>query len=403
MLGIIMTFRTYLIALLALCPLSLNAMISYTYLKTPDNKPILLLGDDHGIDDPKILSFLGQVTSYIRSKKLVRPIPFIVESEEPSKITLEFVAPSLLHLLKVAAGQKGLATPPFAFKYFEARGNESACIEGLTNEMSPRLVEGIPAEMMLARYTQGKTVSNNMTPKTWTRTEKQIKAHTLLQRKIPRENYAKHLAAMLLAMKKIVEKYSNSPAVKDHLEVLLEQATKATTKILEDFTHADFAIAYCKSFLGKTLEERLAHFEHFENLYAATDYTFADCSFFDVLQDTLAVEPCACMLVGNAHLKGIKTLLSASGCKIIADETLQVCNYPLYHHYGISSAFLPHLLENILPDFLKPSAIEADMCWACHKKPEKLSFCARCKTAAYCDAVCQKNDWAAHKVNCKAK
>lgn len=39
-------------------------------------------------------------------------------------------------------------------------------------------------------------------------------------------------------------------------------------------------------------------------------------------------------------------------------------------------------------------------CGACKKKPATLFECVKCRKAAYCDAECQKKDWAFHKRFC---
>ena len=40
-------------------------------------------------------------------------------------------------------------------------------------------------------------------------------------------------------------------------------------------------------------------------------------------------------------------------------------------------------------------------CTKCQATLSTLRYCARCKTAAYCNDVCQRADWAAHKLDCK--
>jgi len=41
-------------------------------------------------------------------------------------------------------------------------------------------------------------------------------------------------------------------------------------------------------------------------------------------------------------------------------------------------------------------------CAACGKRAQGLSNCGGCKSARYCDEVCAKNHWKAHKPDCKA-
>lgn len=44
-------------------------------------------------------------------------------------------------------------------------------------------------------------------------------------------------------------------------------------------------------------------------------------------------------------------------------------------------------------------------CWGCSRAPpegEVLLWCQNCKAASYCNRVCQKQDWTAHKLTCQA-
>ncbi len=42
-----------------------------------------------------------------------------------------------------------------------------------------------------------------------------------------------------------------------------------------------------------------------------------------------------------------------------------------------------------------------EVCHNCHKVPQSLLKCSRCKSINYCSSDCQKANWAAHKTNCK--
>jgi len=44
--------------------------------------------------------------------------------------------------------------------------------------------------------------------------------------------------------------------------------------------------------------------------------------------------------------------------------------------------------------------ITIDECGTCKSKPAQLFECVRCKKAAYCNAECQRKDWAFHKRFC---
>lgn len=49
-----------------------------------------------------------------------------------------------------------------------------------------------------------------------------------------------------------------------------------------------------------------------------------------------------------------------------------------------------------------PAAPElAGCCQACGKQSLTLLQCARCRTARYCDAECQRSNWLDHKRSCK--
>jgi hypothetical protein len=49
------------------------------------------------------------------------------------------------------------------------------------------------------------------------------------------------------------------------------------------------------------------------------------------------------------------------------------------------------------------SKARSENCWGCESpgKPELLT-CSQCKKAKYCSTVCQRQDWRAHKKDCKA-
>ena len=50
-----------------------------------------------------------------------------------------------------------------------------------------------------------------------------------------------------------------------------------------------------------------------------------------------------------------------------------------------------------------PSVRACCQCRTCPKRPKHLLYCACCKYAGYCNAVCQKKHWPKHKVVCSGK
>jgi hypothetical protein len=46
-------------------------------------------------------------------------------------------------------------------------------------------------------------------------------------------------------------------------------------------------------------------------------------------------------------------------------------------------------------------SLKIRVCWGCRKQTiEKLLVCGGCKTAYYCNAICQQNDWSNHENRC---
>ncbi len=65
---------------------------------------------------------------------------------------------------------------------------------------------------------------------------------------------------------------------------------------------------------------------------------------------------------------------------------------------------LARKLEKHQPQFaelLRTYKPKAPHCTSCKKSPEKLRACGTCKKVRYCDATCQKIDWARHKEICQ--
>ncbi|KIP04549.1 hypothetical protein PHLGIDRAFT_190168 [Phlebiopsis gigantea 11061_1 CR5-6] len=58
--------------------------------------------------------------------------------------------------------------------------------------------------------------------------------------------------------------------------------------------------------------------------------------------------------------------------------------------------------REMMGDVVFPAAASCTKCEAEESIPLNLSRCARCKLARYCSVACQKEDWARHKVTCKA-
>jgi hypothetical protein len=52
--------------------------------------------------------------------------------------------------------------------------------------------------------------------------------------------------------------------------------------------------------------------------------------------------------------------------------------------------------------FDEPHADDRKRCAACKKPSENLKVCARCHSASYCNADCQRADWTKHKAVCKS-
>ena len=67
------------------------------------------------------------------------------------------------------------------------------------------------------------------------------------------------------------------------------------------------------------------------------------------------------------------------------------------------------LAEDLDPEADRTSAADkssarATRCWKCKSLPapgNKLRYCGRCETAAYCSKLCARADWATHKLTCE--
>lgn len=51
-------------------------------------------------------------------------------------------------------------------------------------------------------------------------------------------------------------------------------------------------------------------------------------------------------------------------------------------------------------DFSVYPVHRGDACWQCGSGGDTLLRCSKCHTALYCDAICQRLDWPAHKGAC---
>ncbi len=390
-------------------PVALKSMVSYHLLDTAGQKKVLVLGDHHSIEDAQVSRFLPLFVAKIIGQDLKCPVPFIVEFEQEGAD--RFIdAESIAQLIKIDAAQRRYGHQSFSFIYFDARGELSGALEDLHSNMGNFLVEGVPPSYILARYRKdeftGKLETYDESP--WNETKNAIEMNKLVCKGVLKtQDFNIYLKQSLTKIIALLEKYADKPQVVDLLKAHLAKYTKAQEEFMRLLQAPDMALAYTRSFLNKTLDERLTLFEQFDGCIEATDYVFAECSFFDKVMDTLATEPCACILVGDAHPKNIVQLLIASGCKLLKSETLLVYRHPLLESYTLSnddnaaSRFLRNLVQENLPIFLESVLAKPSTCWSCNKQPEKLMCCGKCTKAQYCSAECQKSNWPLHKKYCK--
>ncbi|KAG8710643.1 hypothetical protein FRC11_004270 [Ceratobasidium sp. 423] len=77
---------------------------------------------------------------------------------------------------------------------------------------------------------------------------------------------------------------------------------------------------------------------------------------------------------------------------------------PFATRAAISPIFSVSYIESVAGILSEPATSKpAATCWACGRpgKPD-LSVCGKCRKAKYCSTICQRDDWKAHKMNCKA-
>lgn len=126
--------------------------------------------------------------------------------------------------------------------------------------------------------------------------------------------------------------------------------------------------------------ERCRNYTHHKDCYYITKGIPLDCHI-----------SCACA-PGNASPEFLKVKAWAPLAKYVT-------------RVAISPLFAVSYLETVAGGFNKITEMMADTeikegCYKCGKGGN-LMRCARCKSAAYCSATCQKADWSIHKLGCK--
>ena len=392
--------KLLIIVCLAL-PLSVDAMVAYHLIETPEGKQVLLLGEIHVMDQPKLAEFFNRFTASILGSNLKESLPFIVEYENAQGDAI-IESQTLLQIFKIA---KLHSTSALAFDYFDPRGWVSEQSDAFSTAMSDAIVKGVPAELLLKYYTQDtKEFSSDEYDETnWAALAEKIRNNAYVKEKpLTVGKLIASLEKNLQKMTALLKKYKEQPDVFTVLEQSIKRYTGALEKIKKLFPLEDnFGYTFCKSFLAcKTLEERFKLFEDYQKLFGFdTDSCFADCLFFDKIFDTLSTKPSVCVLTGRDHSEPIKKLFLAMGCTLIKEDTQIAYFYPLISSYSIKEAFISGLIKEV-PGFLDKLLVKPATCWSCSKKPAKLLVCSQCKKAQYCNATCQKRHWKKHKPMC---
>lgn len=385
--------------------LSLQGMVSHSYLVTPDNKHILIMGDWHRNPAQTFTENFIARLEYMEKASLDKPIPFIIEFEDIAEIPDHLSYPTTLKkLLAVQKQQKELPKKQFEIELCDPRGVFSREIDAILSDVSTILVEDMPDGYLQAYYTQGSslpTQSPTLNERAWKIHGTAFK-ELVRSRTISLGQFLKHLEKTEATIAELAEQCTQEK-LKAYIVRSLEvykAARKTCIKLLKDQKRTvSLAYAFINSLSScTTTHERLELFHAMHKVFRKnTDDLQEDIFLVSRLIERLSSQPAVCLYAGFAHTKNIvNTLVNDFGCTIKHETNAVQFNHPLL------SAFLPDLSPWLLPTAVIDSFLEplATKCWYCKKKKEDLKQCGFCKKAKYCDRTCQTNHWKEHKAVC---
>ena len=106
------------------------------------------------------------------------------------------------------------------------------------------------------------------------------------------------------------------------------------------------------------------------------------------------------MIVGETHALEIAQSLRSLKWECVDEAVLYQKVTPVHQLYQNVLDFKERFKE-ALRKTLEPLKNSVRTCATCHAIREKMMRCSQCRQTVYCNAECQKNDWASHKLSCQ--
>ena len=150
---------------------------------------------------------------------------------------------------------------------------------------------------------------------------------------------------------------------------------------------------------AQTTEDLLSTFIVFDGyMLDSIDNLFPTAVMLDHILKRRVTQTPLCMIVGETHAVEIAQSLCSLQWECLDEAVLYQKITPVHHNIKKVPDFEVRFKQALMK-ILEP--LKVPVCAACHEAKTKLMKCSQCKKTVYCNAECQRKDWAAHKLTCE--